>query len=57
MGHYAKEVSEVGAVLGDLAKKYWLMRGGKGGLVLGGGVLLEGWRSGQGGDCFLQRWV
>ncbi len=26
---------------------------GKGGLVLGDGGLLEGWRSGQGGDCFL----
>lgn len=25
-GRYAKEASEVGAVLGDLAGKYWLMR-------------------------------
>ncbi len=36
-GRYAKEAGEVGAVLGDLAMKYWLMRGGKGGLVFGGG--------------------
>ncbi len=36
-GHYAKEAGEVGAVMGSLAKKYWLMRGGKGGLVLGEG--------------------
>jgi len=36
-GHYAKEASEVGAVLGDLAKKYWLMREGKENWFWGGG--------------------